>query len=178
MAVNINQIEEYQVSELEHVKINQLLQQAFSGYPSDKSYYNQVPTFRLLAYQGERLIGHLGVNYRIITLNRDPFPIFGISDLCVDIEFQSQKIASSLLNKLELLAQKTLVDFLVLIADQHEVYLDNGFELVNNRGKWLIIRREMSLGIAHSKLKNCLMIKSIKGKEWETGTVDFLGSMF
>lgn len=176
--LDIYQIEEYQLSGLEHFKINQLLQQAFIGYPPNKSYYNQAPTFRLLAYEGEQLIGHLGASYRNITLNRQLLPVLGISDLCVDVRFQSQKIASRLLGQLELFAKKTAVEFLVLIAEQHDIYLDNGFKLVNNRGKWLIIKQEMSLGIAHKKLNNCLMIKSIKGKKWETGTVDFLGTMF
>jgi hypothetical protein len=41
-----------------------------------------------------------------------------------------------------------------------------------------MVHQQASFGIAQRKLADCLMVKSISGKSWEKGVVDFLGAMF
>ena len=174
----IEKIEEYELSSHQHQLIKFLLQQAFPSYPTTKSFFNQLPNFRFLAWQKEQLIGQMGVAHRLITLNGSSYKIFGIIDICVDTAFQSKEIASTFLNQLENIAKSTEVDFLVLISKDHQLYLKNGFQLVENIGKWLIVHNRQTLGVAHRRLDDCLMIKSIQNKRWEEGTVDFLGAIF
>ncbi len=176
--LRIERIEELHITKSQHLKIHELLEHSFPHYPNNQSYYNQIPSFRYLAQSEGEIIGHLGVNYRIIGLNERPVKIFGITDLCIQKSFQSNRIAASMMEKLEELAVRCDIDFLVLIAKQHDFYIENGFQLVQNTGRWLMIRDNRSFGIAQRKLTDCLMVKSMNGMEWERGTADFLGSIF
>ncbi len=174
----IEQMEEYRIPTFLHERIGLLLQSSFPDYPINKSYFNQIPSFRYLAWYGDELIGHLGVVYRIISLNGVELRVFGIVDLCVDAAFQSMQIGSNILKQLESLAEISNIDFMILISDAHSFYLEQGFIMVDNPGKWLMIRNSQTLGIAHRKLSDCLMVKPIGTKQWDEGTVDFLGNIF
>lgn len=176
--INIQQIQEHEITEKQHQAIQALLQQAFPSYPKNRSYFHQIPSFRYLVWHNDELIAHLGVNHRVISLNNELASIFGVMDLCVKTDFQSNKIAARLITRLEKLSHKSNIDFLVLVAEQHDFYLNNGFKLVKNTARWLMVHQRASFGIAQRKLDDCLMIKSINGKSWEKGTVDFLGAMF
>jgi len=79
--------------------------------------------------------------------------IFGVVDLCVDHNFQSKNIASSILQKLEKLGLQHNVDFLVLIAQNHEIYQKNGFSLVNNTCRWLMINGHQTLGVGSRRIE-------------------------
>lgn len=174
----IEQIEEYQISTFLHERISDLLQVSFPNYPTDKSYFNQIPNFRYLVRYDDQLIGHLAVVHRIISLNGVELRVFGIVDLCVDSAFQSMQIGSNILKQLESLAQISNIDFMVLISDAHTFYSEQGFHLVNNTAKWLMIQNNQTFGISHRRLSDCLMVKPIGTKPWEEGAVDFLGCIF
>lgn len=174
----IEQIEEYQISTFLHERISHLLQVCFPNYPTDKSYFNQIPNFRYLAWYDDKLIGHLGVVHRIISLNGVELRVFGIVDLCVDEDFQSMKIGSNILKQLESLAQISNIDFMILISEANSFYSEQGFLMVENSAKWLMLQNSQTFGIAHRRLSDCLMVKAIGTKPWEEGTIDFLGSIF
>ena len=54
----------------------------------------------------------------------------------------------------------------------------NGFKLVDNTCRWLIVNQQKTLGIAHRKIADSLMVKPLGSKEWKDGIVDFLGPIF
>ncbi len=171
-------VEEYKLSPSYQKKIAFLLQEAFSDYPKGQYYYNQLPSFRYLVWNDGQLIAHIGIDHRIINLDHEVFSIFGIIDLCVSKEYQSQKIASSLLENIEKQAKTSKIDFMLLTAEPTNLYTLHGFKLVKNNSKWLMLRNYQSFGVLHRKLKNCLLYKSVHGKEWKEGTLDFLGTIF
>ena len=175
---SIQRIEEFQISESVHQQINLLMDKTFGDYYEDKSYYKQLPTFRYLVWKKDQLIGHMAVEYRNINIDDMLSKIFGVVDLCVDHNFQSQNIGSTLLQNLETLGIQYQVDFIVLIAQNHEVYEKNGFGLVDNTCRWLMINGNQSLGIGHRRITECLMVKPIGDKVWKSGLVDFLGHIF
>ena len=94
-------LEEYKISKEEHQEIHKLLKRSFTEYPEGKSYFKQVPGFRYLIYHHKKMIGHMAVEYRMINIANENTPVFGVSDLCVCPEYQSQNIASTLLQKLD-----------------------------------------------------------------------------
>ena len=171
-------IEEYKLSSSYQKRIILLLQEAFSDYPEGQYYYNQLPSFRYLVWNNDDLIGHVGIDHRVINLGDEVFRVFGIVDLCVSKEHQSQKIASSLLKDIEIQAKTYEIDFILLAAESSGLYTTHGFKLINNPSKWLMLRNYQSLGVLHRQLKNCLLYKSINGKKWKDGTLDFLGTIF
>lgn len=171
-------IEEFQISTATHQQIQILFASCFPEYPKDRTYFKQVPTFRYLVWESEQLIGHLGVDHRIIRVGNQLVSIMGIVDLCIDPAFQSKKIASNLIQKLNELAQQHQIDFLVLVTADHNYYRKHGFQLVQNICRWLIINNHQMLGIGHRRIEESLMVKAIGDKKWNDGMIDFLGHIF
>lgn len=171
-------IEEFKIGEQTHTKIRDLLKRGFSEYPEGRSYYQQVPTFRYLVSEKKQLLAHMAVDYRVINMANEVVSIFGIGDFCVDPDFQSQQIASDLLKKVEAKARKANIDFLVLIAQEHGLYKKNGFCLQENTCRWLMINKQLTLGVGHRNISESLMVKALGKKKWQEGLVDFLGPIF
>ena len=176
--IQIRRIEEYQLSPTLRVEIAGLLAQAFPGFPSGQTYFQQLPGFRFLATRQSQLVGHLAVVYRMINVGEMPASVFGICDLCVDPVFQHQKIGSQLLEALEAEALRFPVDFLVLIATDSAFYTAKGFSPVVNPCRWVSIRDHETTGIMQQPIPGGLLVKSLAGKKWGHGVVDLLGTMF
>jgi len=176
--MRIQRIEEFKINKKRHSEISELLQLCFSSYPADRSFYKQFPSFRYLVFEEKKLIAHLAIIHRMIKVGEENFVIFGVSDLCVHPDFQKNKIASVLLQELEVLGKKHHIDFIALIAQEQKFYKKNKFKVYNNDCRWLIINERQSLGLAQRNLDNALMIKSLGEKKWKDGMVDFLGCLF
>lgn len=176
--MKIKRIEEYQLTSKTEKEISRLLKDCFSSYPDQQSYYKQVPSFRFLAYDEKALIGHLAIHFRIMNIGGLTTKIFGIADLCVANSHRSKNIATTLLNELEVLGQKSNIDFLILVAQDHSLYKKNGFKLVENTCRWLLINSNQSLGVLHGRIERSIMMKAIGEEKWQDGILDFLGPVF
>jgi len=170
--------EEFKITQQQHSDIQNLLQICFSSYPTDRSYFNQLPAFRFLVYNKKTLVGHLAVVHRVIKFGDKIATIFGVADLCVHPEFRDKDIASELLQELENLGKNHGIDLIVLIAKENKFYKKNGFKIYSNKLRWLMTNQHQSFGIVQRSLEDSFMIKKIKLKKLETGTVDLLGSLF
>ncbi len=178
MAVRIDRKEECLIAPAVLEQIAALLSEAFPDYPPGQSYYKQLPHFRLLAWRESRLVGHLAVEHRLISNDGRPLRIFGIADLCVAADHQHKKIASCLLLELETLGRVNGIEFLVLLAKDHELYLRNGFQAVDNPCQWLMVQRFRTLGVVRRSLGGSLLVKPLGDRAWSGGVVDFLGHVF
>ncbi|WP_053693134.1 GNAT family N-acetyltransferase [Streptomyces sp. WM6372] len=167
---------EHQIDSQVHERIHALLEESFAGYP-ERSYFKQLPQFRYLAWGDGRLLGHMGIEHRMITNGGTPLRIFGIIDLCVTASARSQGCASRLLSEVESAARSSGADAIVLFADDPRIYLANGYECVQNDGRWLMLHEHETFGIAEKPL-DALMVKMLSGKRWESGVVDMLGYLF
>ena len=176
--MNIERIEELKISATKRKEIHQLLDNCFPGYPKGRTYYKQLPSFRYLAYQEEKLIGHLSVEHRMIAIDQKPFAIFGVTDVCVAKEFRQKSIGATLLNKVEDLGKNHQIDFILLTATEHDLYLKNGYELHSNTCRWLFINDHQTLGVKNQHLAEALLIKPLGVQKWSDGMVDFLGTVF
>jgi len=170
--------EEFKITQQQHSDIQNLLQICFSSYPSDRSYFNQLPAFRFLVYDKKTLVAHLAVVHRVIKFGDEIATIFGVADLCVRPDFRDKDIASELLQELENLGKNHGIDLIVLIAKENKFYKKNGFKIYSNKLRWLMTNQHQSFGIVQRSLEDSFMIKKIKLKKLETGTVDLLGSLF
>ena len=171
--IKIERIEEFQIHSTLRQAISNLLKDSFQGYPNDRIFYKQLPAFRFLAWSNGNLIGHLGIEHRIINNAGQLLNIFGIVDLCVHLAHQHQKIATRLLKKVENLATSNHIDFLLLNASEHNLYESNGFACVQAKCRWLLINKHQTLGVADRTLKQTIMIKRLGNKEWQNGPLDF-----
>jgi GNAT superfamily N-acetyltransferase len=82
---------------------------------------------------GENLIAHMGIEHRVITNTSIPVQIFGLIDLRVAPQYRLQKIATTLLEHIEVLGRASTIDFLVLFAEDHRPYTKNGYHQISTR---------------------------------------------
>jgi predicted N-acetyltransferase YhbS len=176
--MQVIRIEEYRLEAGQRQAIARLLERAFPGYPSGRSYFKQLPSFRFLAYTGDYLAGHLAIEHRMIRVGNSPVRIFGIADLCVDPDLQLRQTGSRLLVEAEKEAALHGVDFMVLIGHEQAFFQKMGYSLQNNRCRWVSIGDHQLIGLVEGRLPGGLWIKSVSGKQWGDGVIDFLGYMF
>lgn len=162
-------------------KIQKLLIDSFVGiYPSKRIYFKQLPHIRFLAFNEEdQLIGHVGLDYRVMNLDGKPIRVLGVIDLCVAQSTRSQGLGSTLLLEIDKFTVGRNIDFILLFADNMTLYLKNGYKSVKNRCKWLKIDDETQLtyGIGYESI-NELMIKEVGCSNWNKGNLDFLGYLY
>jgi len=171
-----HRIMEDEITARQHELIGSLLRESFPDYPQ-RSYFKQIPQFRLLDWRDEKLLAHTGVEHRVIRNGDSILRIFGVIDLCVASAERSRGLASRLLTDLESLARSAGVDAIVLVADDSRVYDAAGYSMVENSARWVMINDHETIGIAERPLAG-LMVKMLGTKTWQPGLVDFLGYLF
>lgn len=169
---------EFEITSQEHSEITLLRNACFDSCTRERSYFKQLPHFRYLAVENGEIVGMVGVDHRMISIDGREFSIFGIIDLCVAGSQRGQGIAASLMRAVESQARISQIDFLVLMADNHGFYQKFGFELRSNYCAWLRINDFKNFGIAFEQLDKELMSKQLGSKLWPDGMLDFLGYLF
>jgi hypothetical protein len=59
--IDFEKLLEYEIEQNVKLHIQNLLVQSFPEYPQERIYYKLLPQFRYLAWMGEELIAHMGV---------------------------------------------------------------------------------------------------------------------
>ncbi|WP_442953631.1 GNAT family N-acetyltransferase [Paenibacillus sp. USDA918EY] len=165
MTLKIEKVFEYDLSNELEAAIQELLIDSFPDiYPKDRIYFKQLPHFRFLAFNEEnQLIGHVGLEYRVMNLNGKPVKILGVIDLLEVDQFSEGRN----------------IDFILLFTDKMNFYLRNGYKPVKNKCKWMKIDYETQTinGIGHEEVDQ-LMIKEVGKTVWSGGDLDFLGYFY
>ncbi len=120
----------------------------------------------------------MAIEYRIVNVGGETAPVFGIGDFCVDPEYQSQNIATDLLERVEKEAQEYQIDFVMLATTEQSFYEKRGYHPNNNPCRWLILTRQQTLGVSQRRIERGIMVKSISKRPWADGLLDFLGPIF
>jgi predicted N-acetyltransferase YhbS len=177
--MRLDQIEEYKIDEATTTAIRELLQKSFEFYPKDRIFYKQVPSFRLLVWDKDVLVAQIGIVFRVISLDKQPFRIFGLMDLCVHENYRNQKIGSKILKKIEKIGQENRIDFILLLGGIEDYYQQKGFKIVENSCRWVLLKDYETLGVINRKIPETLLIKSLSDKKWnEKATLDLMGFVF
>lgn len=177
MSLSLKKINEWQLEGPVEAAITTLRNRCFPDHQKPRSYYKTRPQLRLLAFQGKRLVAHLGVEHRVIAVAEQPLKIFGVVDLCVAPENRGQGLASRLLEELRDLAERSQVEALLLAADDHRLYLRHGFQSLTVSCSWLRVEDHKNYGVAEELLQGVLMVCPL-GQAWPEGAVDMLGTLF
>jgi GNAT superfamily N-acetyltransferase len=170
-------IDEAELDSQAELMLRQLLAVSFPGYP-DRAYYKQLPDRRVLAWDGQTLVGHVAIDRRVMALAGQPIRTLGLIDVCVAPGYRSRGIASALLAEAERLGRSWRCQFAVLFADDPRVYEASGYCYADNPCIWLRIDEHQTLGIAHEALPSALMIKALGAEPWRPGHLDLLGYLF
>jgi predicted N-acetyltransferase YhbS len=169
-------VAEYELTPGQRELIRTLLQESFPGYPH-RSYFKQLPQFRLLVQCDDELLGQVGVEHRVIRNGDSLLRIFGLVDLCVASTARSRGLGSRLLGEVETLARSSGVDAIILFADDARLYLGAGYQPAPNKIRWLMINEHESFDMAERPVEG-LMVKMLGDRTWQPGLVDLLGYLF
>ena len=181
--MQIVQIPEFEVDENQSEDIAELLSVCFPDHKDDyrgRDYFKQLPHHRLLAYHDRKLIGHLGIDHRVMNLNGNPIRVFGALDLCVSPDLRRIGIATELLQRFETVALDSgRVDFLFLVSNDPGFYERRGYKKTILRTTWLKIDQHLNFGVATEDISDATFLqKSISNAEWTDGKLDLLGYMY
>lgn len=169
---------DYLLSPFQSTAIARFLEQNFAQYPTQRSYFRQIPHFRILAHDEQgQLCGHLAVEHRLVNNAGQILRVFGITDVCVHSSQRNKGLGTKLLKFAENLGQSSAIDALLLIASEPEFYLKNDFLAVENACKWLFLQGDQTLGVLNRKVGG-LMVKMLSAKTWREGQLDLLGHIF
>ncbi|PRX78765.1 acetyltransferase (GNAT) family protein [Bacillus sp. V-88] len=175
--IEIRTVSEYDLNGNIQDQLQRLLCECFGGdYPVNRIYFKQKPHLRFLAYKEDRLVGQIACDYRVMNLNGKPVNVLSLIDVCVSSKMRSKGIGSHLLKKTDEFCHDRDIDYIVLFADDPDLYERNGFQRVQNQCKWLKIndKNQTTYGIEHEVI-NELMVKAVGEKGWEEGELDLMG---
>ncbi|TVR81565.1 MAG: GNAT family N-acetyltransferase [Saprospirales bacterium] len=178
MDLEIREINEYRLNPMLAAEIACLLQLSFTGYPAGKHFLHQIPSFRILAIESDEIIGHVAIHHRVISSDGEIFNVFGIADLCVAEENRKAGVAGEMLDRLEIIAVESGIDFLVLLTNVHDFYLKKGFQKADNPCRWMMIQNNHSLGLVRRRVEDGLMYKQMNDVEWPVKEIDLMGHVF
>ena len=181
--MNIVQIADFAIDENQSKEIARLLSVCFPNHKDDyrgRDYFKQLPHHRLLAYSSGKLIGHLGIDFRVMNLNDKPVRVFGAVDVCVAPENRKTGIATTLLRRFEEVARDSgRVDFLFLVSNEPGFYERLGYETTMLRTTWLKLDQHSNFGVATEEISDAsFLYKSISNAQWNDGELDLLGYMY
>ncbi|MCK8071188.1 GNAT family N-acetyltransferase [Vibrio sp. 1CM23M] len=170
-------ISEIEVSKEQHQAITALRNSAFPDHQVERSYYKQLPHMRALQYREGRLVGYLGLDYRMVSVGDSAYKVLGVIDFCVAENVRGKGIGTSMLSELDEYAKDRDVEFIILISDLHDFYSSQGYVQTPSTNSWLRLHEHLSHGVAVEEIDD-LYVKPLNGKQWPLGDIDWLGYMY
>ena len=173
-------IPEINIDKATHILIQDLQNDSFPNDKVNRSYYKQLPHYRMLKFNNDQLIGYMGLDYRVIRAGKSIYKTLGIISFCVHKDFRGKGIGTTMLSELSQYAKTKDVDFIILLSNLKAFYTSRGFQEISICHSWLRIDEHKNYGIGHEAFNDGdeLFIKPIHGKEWEAEHMDWLGYMF
>jgi len=157
--------------------ISDLLTVCFDNAHEGRTYYKQLPQVRLVAWDGQAAVGHVGLEYRNIRVGDQMIPIMGIIDLCVAPEHRRQGIGAKLLGQAA--ARSKGQSFAMAMADEHSLYVQQGYDLApDDDVTFLAIDELRCHSVIQRDLNKIMMVKPLTDTQWPKGPVDMLGYLF
>ncbi len=157
--------------------ISSLLDACFDGTHGGRTWFKQIPHERLLAWSGSNLMGHVGMEFRVVRVGEVIVPILGIVDLCVAPAAWRQGIGAALLRGAEERARGQ--SFALAMADDPRLYERAGYSLLNDVNVTFLAIDELRCHSVISRdLSEIFMVKQLTCDVWPDGPIDLLGHLF
>ena len=175
--MQIESIDEQDITPEDEKRITRALQRAFSEGFEDRSFYQQRHNKRFIVRQGDIIIGHMAVCYRSIRMNDQLIRIAGLAEVATDPDFRGQGIASKLMAAVLDYVEGTQADFFLLFGVR-AMYEGNGFLAVPNPVTYVDMQGAKTVSVSQLA-KTYLMVRQMKEIPWDdTADIDLLGHMF
>ncbi len=179
--MQIETIHEVNLTKADDAAIAALLSRAFGQIGDDdfdgRSYYKQRHHLRVLGREGDHLIGHVALTFRMVTLGDKTLPIIGLAEVATHPDHGGKGVASALLKEAIRLASGTQAEFILLFGD-HPIYARRGFLPAQNELRFLGIEDGRTSTVITLATKH-LKVMALDDKQWDdTASLDLLGHIF
>lgn len=180
--MHLQLIPEYLLQPTDKEQIAALVQRTFADTDyGGRTYFKQLPHYRLLAKDGDMLLGLLSIDYRVMNMAGKPIQVMGVADLCVDEAQRGKGYGKLLMQRLEEIAREVPgnVDFLFLVTDIPAFYQALGYQSIPLTVSWLKLYQHKNYGVGKERINDaCFMIKQIGDIAWQGEELDMLGYMY
>ena len=178
-AFEIVAVPEYAISNDVNSQLRILLEDCFPGWFDGRTYVKQLPHVRLLAMDGQSVVGQVAIDSRVINVGGTVVSIFGLIDLAVNPSQRGKRIGTTLLAEAERTACTYQREFLIVMADRHDIYMKSGYHRVQPAlTKLLAIEDRQSAALIERDLSDCFLAKPLTERMWPAGMIDLLGYVF
>lgn len=179
MNLTIKLVPEYRLLPKDINLLRKLLDKCFPDTFESRIYFKQLPHFRLIMREDSHIIGQAGLDFRIILVGKTHIAVVGIIDLCITEKLRHQGFGTRLLKRAEKFARYASADFLVLMADRHDIYKRTGFiDLPEATTTWLAIEDRKSYGLVERDMTDVFLVKPVMQNKWPKGPIDMLGYLY
>ena len=142
-----------------------------------RTWFKQIPHERLLAWSGNDLMGHVGMDCRVVRVGEAVVPILGIVDLCVAPAARRQGIGAALLQGEEERARGQ--SFALAMADDPRLCQRAGYSLLHATNVTFLAIDELRChSVIRRDLSGIFMVKQLAFDAWPDGPIDLLGHLF
>lgn len=175
--MQIDRIPEWRLTPQDEAQIVALLARAFTTDFGGRSFFQQRHHLRLIARDGDALVGHVAVLFRAVRLGDDLVTIAGLAEVAADPDRRGEGIASRLLAEAIDEARRSNAVFLMLFGTAG-LYAGTGFRPVRNPLVWAEMTGARTGKVCRYRVES-LMILPLRFRDWdETVEVDLLGNLF
>ncbi len=175
--MQIDRIEETRLSAPDETAIAVLLTRCFDTDFGGRSYYQQRHHVRLVAREGDAIVGHMALCYRDIRLGAALVPIAGLAEVATDPQRRGQGIAGRLLEAVIDEARAMGAVFVLLFGDR-PLYAAHGFVAQPNVVTYLTLDGAWT-GAVKTGADGGLMVLPLGNRPWDGAQpLDLLGHKF
>ena len=175
--MQIERIEEYNLTSEDEGQINTLLVRAFNEDFGDRSYHQQRHHIRFITRDGDKIIGHMALCYRSIRMGDALVRVIGLAEVSTDPDHQGRGIASALMAETLKEARASQADFFLLFGVR-PMYAGNGFRNVPNHTIHTRLYGARTGEVATAPEPH-LMVLQLRDIEWDDAApIDLLGFSF
>lgn len=175
-------VTELEIDSATKLDIAQLLLVAFPEVNyNNRHFFKQLPHYRLLLKEDNRLVGQMGIDFRVMCLNGELVTVLGVIDLAVHPDFQGKGLGTKLMKEFDKIASNHHynIDFAFLVTDKPGFYTRLGYKPTEITTSWLKLDQGRNYGVGHEKITDSIfMFKQINSKVWRDGELDLLGYMY
>ncbi|QYZ69970.1 GNAT family N-acetyltransferase [Neotabrizicola shimadae] len=175
--MRVERIPEWALTQTVEAQVVALLARTFTTDFGGRSFFQQRHHLRLLAFDGDALVGHIAMLWRAVRLDDRLVTIAGLAEVATDPDRRGEGIAGRLLALAIAEAKASNAAFLTLFGTAG-LYAAAGFREVHNRLKWVGMDGAR-LGDVHHAHARHLMVLPLGAQKWDDAAeLDLIGNQF
>ena len=180
MSLEIRFHPEHEITGALSEALRALLAEAFPPAYQERPFFKQLPHGRFVAHREGQVVGHLGLDHRVMHVAGRLVRVFGVVDLCIAADARGAGIGSAMLQAFLTLGEAAGAEYALALADDHGVYLRAGFTLSPvTEATILAIHQDRSHSLMTKDLSDIFMVRPLgAAPPWPAGPVDFMGYLY